>query len=50
MAAIFTDVHRFAEEKLRCKNENGREKATIPKLHLHLQGSSAWAAEIVLFL
>ena len=28
MAAIFTDVHRFAEEKLRCKNDNGREKAT----------------------
>ena len=28
MAAIFTDVHRFAKEKLRCKNDNGREKAT----------------------
>ena len=30
IAAISTDVHRFAEEtlKLRCKNDNGREKAT----------------------
>ena len=53
MVAIFIDVHRFDEEKLRHKNDNGRQKAAyIPKLDLHLQGfsASAWAAEIVPFL
>ena len=51
MAAIFIDVHRFVEEKLRCKNDNGRKKAAyIPKLDVDLQESSAWVADIVLFL
>ena len=50
MTAIFSDVHRCAVEKLPCKNDNGREKGTyIPKVDLHFQGSSVWAADIVPF-